>query len=357
MSFNFVVSSQPGELINHCNFNQYPYTVYHEDNFPEDSWYLIGISFFDFTLDQFTNISNTILEALKKKRIRILFYYHEGDNPHDIKHRLDKLCNLHQLPTDCYRFVSGNTQADQIENFAYFPDHELLFQRQNNAVAPVAIHNQPREKEFTALSRTHKSWRAFVMSDLHRQGIINNSYWSYRTDVTIDQDDNPLQGRFFPGLAEYTEKFLQGAPYVCDTLSVEQQNNHKLVNQEHYSNSYCNIVLETFIDIANCGGTFLTEKTFKPIKNGQPFVVVGPPNTLALLKELGYRTFDHAIDNSYDSEMNIAMRWFKLINAIKKIQAQDLNIWYDSCQEDLEHNQRLFLSSKYNRLNMLRKKL
>lgn len=357
MSFNFVLGPHVGELINHCNFNQYPYTIYQEDNFPEDSWYLVGITFFDFALDQFSNISSTIIAALKQHRIRVLFYYHEGDNPMHIKTRLDKLCVQHGLPLTCYRFVSGNTEADSIENFIYFPDHELLFQRQNNAAVPAEIHCRPREKEFTALSRTHKNWRASVMSDLHRKGFLSNSYWSYRTDITIDQDINPLHGRFFPGLLEYTETFLKGAPYVCDDLSADQQNNHKLTNLEHYNNAYCNIVLETFIDIENSSGTFVSEKIFKPIKNGQPFVVVGPSGTLQCLRDLGYRTFDHAIDNSYDHETLIAMRWFKAITAINKVRNQDLNLWYQQCQDDLEHNQQLFLSSKYNRLNMLRKKL
>lgn len=357
MSFNFVVSSHPGELVNHCEFNKYPYAVYQEDSFPNNSWYLIGIKFFDFTQDQFANISDTVIQALKEQRIRVLFYYHEGDNPYDIKRRLDELCSLHSLPTDCYRFVSGNTQADQIENFAYFPDHELLFQRQNNAAEYAKIHTRPRQKDFTALSRTHKKWRATVMSDLHRQGVLNNSYWSYRTDVPVDHDSDPFNLKFFPGLKEYTEQFVNGAPYVCDDMSAEEQNNHKLTNLEHYDNSYCNIVLETFIDIESSGGTFLTEKTFKPIKNGQPFIVVGPKGTLQCLRDLGYRTFDHAIDNRYDLEQNITMRWFWIVNAVKQLHSQDLKEWYAKCLEDLTHNQQLFLSSKYDRLNMLRKKL
>ena len=76
---------------------------------------------------------------------------------------------------------------------------------------------------------------------------------------------------------------------------------------------------QTFIDIENSLGTFVSEKIFKPIKNGQPFVVVGPRGTLQCLRDLGYRTFDYAIDNSYDCEKNIAMRWFKAITSINKI--------------------------------------
>ena len=41
----------------------------------------------------------------------------------------------------------------------------------------------------------------------------------------------------------------------------------------------------------------LTEKTFKPIKHGQLFFVAGPAGSLQALRDMGYRTFDHVLDN------------------------------------------------------------
>lgn len=353
MSFNFVLSPRACELVNHCEFNQYPYRLHSELDYPPGSFYLVGVDFFNFSIDWFAELGSGILADLRQGRIRVLFYYHEGDSPATIKQRLDQLCQRYELPVDCYRFVSGNTAAGSIPGFVYFPDHELLFQRQNHQQAAVDIHTDPRDRDFTALSRTHKNWRATIMADLHRRGLLRNSYWSYRTDVNVDQDASPIFLKFFPGLEEYTQEFLAGSPYVCDVLSPDQHNNHKLTNTEFYNNAYCNIVLETFFDIEQSGGTFVTEKIFKPIKNGQPFVVAGPAGTLQCLRELGYRTFDHAIDNQYDHEEDHSMRWFRLVVAIKQLRDQDWVSWYQSCLADLEHNQQLFLSSKYNRLNML----
>jgi hypothetical protein len=196
-----------------------------------------------------------------------------------------------------------------------------------------------------------------MMSDLVRKNVLNNSYWSYRTDVAVDHDINPLSLDMFPGLEQHTQDFLQGSPYVCDELNTDQQNNHKIAWRQHYDNAYCNIVLETFFDIDNSGGTFLSEKTFKPIKNAQPFVIAGPQGTLECLRELGYRTFDHAIDNSYDLEPDHSQRWFKLITAIRHIQQRNMHEWYQQCRDDILHNQQLFLANKHNRLNMLHTQL
>jgi hypothetical protein len=115
--------------------------------------------------------------------------------------------------------------------------------------------------------------------------------------------------------------------------------------------------LETHFDADQSGGAFLTEKTFKPIKHGQPFVIVGAPGSLAALRSLGYRTFDHSIDNRYDDETNNTQRWIKIKSAIAKIKSQDMHAWFNHCKDDVEHNQQLFCSSKKHRLNNLLERL
>ena len=192
------------------------------------------------------------------------------------------------------------------------------------------------------------------MTDLHRTGLLDNSYWSYRTDVTTDEaeTDNPIEVDTL-AIREDIAKFLSNGPYSCDALTHEQHNDHHLIETNHFTDSYCNIVLETHFDADGSGGAFLTEKTFKAIKHGQPFVVVGCPGSLSALRELGYRTFDHAVDNSYDTIKNNTERWIAARSAIAQLKSQDLHTWFDTCRSDVEHNQQLFCSSKAHRLNTL----
>jgi hypothetical protein len=164
---------------------------------------------------------------------------------------------------------------------------------------------------------------------------------------------NPIQIWPFNGLEADMEQFVAGAPYTCDTLTSDNHNQHWQYVPEHYENAYCNLVLETFFDADATNCTFISEKTFKPIRHGQPFVVFGTPDTLTTLKELGYRTFDHAIDNGYDLHCDNTERFKRVVNAVDQLAKLDLHEWYESCWEDIVHNQQLFLSSKYNRLNSL----
>jgi hypothetical protein len=196
------------------------------------------------------------------------------------------------------------------------------------------------------------------MTDMVRNKILLNSYWSYCTDITLTEllKDNPIEMDILK-IRSDVNNFLEGAPYTCDTQTAEQHNDHSQIESTHYLDAYCNIVLETHYDADQSGGAFLTEKTFKPIKHGQPFVIVGPPGSLSALRKLGYRTFDHAIDNSYDTIQNNTQRWQKTLQTIQQIQQQDMSAWFQNCISDIEHNQQLFLSSKYARLNSLLERL
>jgi hypothetical protein len=318
------------------------------------NYYTIGLGFFDFTIDYFALIPKEVFQ----RKLRVLFYYHEGDNPERIKQRLDSLCVEHGLDPDCYLFISGNTSADLLKNFVWFPDHELLYWHRNREVPASAIHFAPRPYRFTILNRTHKWWRATVMADLQRAGVLEHSLWSYNTEVDIGDDpaDNPIEIDRL-GLKTAVRQFMRKGPYVCDTMSSEQHNDHHLHVPEHYTKSYCHVIMETHFDADQSGGAFLTEKTFKSIKHGQPFVIVGAAGSLQALRELGYRTFDHVIDNSYDSEPDNTLRWKKVLSAIQNIQEQDPEIWFSRCLDDIYHNQQHFMQSKKHRLNTLYDKL
>lgn len=321
--------------------------------------YAIGIGFFNFGIDYFELLPLPIFDAVKNQQLKILFYYHEGDNPANIKLHLDICCQKNQLPIDCYHFVSGNTAAEHIERFHYFPDHELLYWHRNQAVPATPINLHRRPCNFTVLNRTHKWWRATVMADLWRHGILSNSQWSYNQHIGCgDQEqDNPIEIDSIKNLRRDLDRFLLDCPHSCDSLTSDQHNDHHLHVPEHYVNSYCSIVLETHFDADGSGGAFLTEKTFKCLKHGHPFVIVGPAGSLNALRKLGYRTFDHAIDSSYDWEPNNTQRWNMARDAIKQITQFDMHSWFQSVYKDVQHNQQLFLHSKYDRVNNLLYKL
>lgn len=346
----------PLRLQEYCDHHNVPLNIIDLDaEWPSCSFYPVGLGFFDFEIDYFELMPERVRAGLFFDNIRVLFYYHEGDNPFRIKERLDALCAKHNLWNNCYVFISGNSAAANIPGFVYFVDFELWYYQRNIVHEPLPLHNKRREREFTVLNRLHKSWRATIMADMLRTHILDNSYWSYCETGELDTD-NPIQIDEFPNLCYDTINFLAKGPYVSDELEQSERNDHSQLVSKYYNNSYCNIVVETHFDADQCQGTFLTEKTFKPIKHGQMFFIAGPAGSLQVLRDLGYRVFDGILDNSYDTVVSSTVRWEMLRNAIQQAQS-NLPELFERARTDIEHNQRLFAETKAQRLNNLLEKI
>jgi len=69
------------------------------------------------------------------------------------------------------------------------------------------------------------------------------------------------------------------------------------ITYSDYERTFISLISETLMDE---GTVFITEKTWKPIIVGHPFIMIGNKDNLKFLKSLGYKTFDKWIDESYD---------------------------------------------------------
>jgi len=106
-----------------------------------------------------------------------------------------------------------------------------------------------------------------------------------------------------------------------------------------YEDSYFSIVSETCF-FENVGRAF-TEKTFKPILYKHPFILIAHPNSLELLRSLGYRTFHPFIDESYDSETNNTKRLKMILSEVKRLSnfsETELFEFIDNVKEITIHN-------------------
>lgn len=322
---------------------------------PVGSWYPVALAWHDFDCDYFGLIPDAVKHRARRNEIRFLFYYHEGDHPGRIKQRFDLLCDQHALPRACYFFISSNSSADQYQNFYYFNDHEYFLSYINRRQMAGPASDTVRSYQFTALNRIHKWWRAAIMSDLHHNGVLERSLWSYNTKITENDgpEDNPIRLDQQEGWSILLQNFLSQGPYVCDNANSVAHNDHRHINVDLYQQSYCHLVIETLFDVDQSGGTFLTEKTWKCMKFGQPFVIIGPVGSLATLRKAGYRVFDHMIDNSYDLIVDNTERWSAIRKSILDIRSQDMHQWYLGCLDDVHHNQWMFSTKSHSALDRL----
>jgi hypothetical protein len=84
----------------------------------------------------------------------------------------------------------------------------------------------------------------------------------------------------------------------------------------------------------------ITEKTFKPIALGMPFVIVGTRGSLEYLRSYGFRTFEGIWDESYDdAEDDVRIkRIASLLRSLDELPTQAKQHLFDQAQEVIEHN-------------------
>jgi len=85
----------------------------------------------------------------------------------------------------------------------------------------------------------------------------------------------------------------------------------------------------------------LTEKTFKPIALGMPFVIVGTQGSLKYLRSYGFKTFGDIWDESYDDETDDQLRYKKMADLLKNLDSMSIaqkNALFDSAKDIIQHN-------------------
>ena len=321
------------------------------------AWYPMTVGWFDFTLDYFDLINPLALDM----DMKIVFFYQEGDNPERINQRLTELADKHGYHN--IAFVSGNSVADQYEYTYYWSEVEYMYKRTVDFTKASKTHFKRRSKHFTALCRIDKLWRKAFMSNLWKKGLHEKGYFSYCQDLLGQQDDYfgvPLHNDWLASQQKTMDEFIAAGPFFVDDLSMEQRNDHSIMTNFFYDDSYINIVLESLIDIDSSGGQCFSEKTLKPILNQQPFICVAGHHHLKHLRDLGYETFGGIINEEYDSIEDGQQRFeavMKLSEDLINLSLEDLHDIYVRSVPILEHNRDKLENGVTHRLHDLVEKI
>ena len=97
---------------------------------------------------------------------------------------------------------------------------------------------------------------------------------------------------------------------------------------------------------------FITEKTFRPIAHGHPFIVMGNNNILKTLHNLGFETFGSLWDESYDTIIVDSDRFYKTLQITADVIDQGFDI--DRARPIIEHNRKMYWD-KSHRANIVAK--
>ena len=219
------------------------------------------------------------------------------------------------------------------------------------------LHNLPLDRTYNfsilAGSLHNRYYRCIFLARCKELGILDDK--SFYTMVMNNREDDlkSIKDWFTDPYMPYRFIVLE----QCDTLFYNKtydRDGNALVNQTVYDNhvefdvpkqvldSYVHVVLETQFNSPS-----ITEKIYKPLMVGLPFIWHGPQNVLPYLESLGYKRYKH-INYSFDSHPDPTVRMDLLIREIQRLSKTDLRSLVESNQDISEYNRNHFWNTVTN---------
>jgi hypothetical protein len=199
----------------------------------------------------------------------------------------------------------------------------------------LQIINPGRQFKFDALLGSRRPHRDYVA--LYLQNNFSDNLLTYRDffqSPIIDELSDRVAKQFSqPLIFPYVSPELNPAWEVSEQLDYSISS---AVPWEIYKRTSYSIVCESL----HTGGCFfMSEKTTKAMYARRVFVVLSAKNFYKNLHLLGFKTFGHIIDESWDSENDDLQRYRLACNSIAQLNKLDTNWVYEQAAEVIEHNQ------------------
>lgn len=313
----------------------------------EHYFYLIHT--FSMMIYRFTShiaISERVRTDAKNGKCTLVFcYVNEGDLFY-YKHLFSTLVNQLDIPKQNFIFIHADNNTNNFLKcpFTYEPINIFPFWVKEYLIDDLIEYQH--EKLFTCLNRRMREDRLKILISLENKKLINLGFVScgeLPNDHILDflkfNDDDKLFLKNFSGSSP-DNVFLP----ETSSLSLCKSINYNLAKK-----SFLTVVTET--EARTDEIIYFTEKTFKPILLGHPFILYNGVNALAKLKELGYKTFDLWWDESYDNIKgyeNRANKITEILVYLSKKSISELHSIRQEMEEVLRHNQNLYIKTVKN---------
>jgi hypothetical protein len=300
--------------------------------------------------------------------IKIVFSsFIEGANQYDFLNRIVKLKNEYGLHKNQIIIITPNFYAnnfkkdlkiickpylmgDLCEGYKKTLVNPLIHNNEEINISTVENYlNTKKDKFFLSYNKNAlRPQRTKFILWLIKSHLINDSMISLLIKPTLNANYNSNYSEL-SDLNNYFDEFMSMGNVILDWDYPKNGVNDLLAStmyttMSHYGKTLFNIVTETSFDNNNL---CLTEKTFKPIANCHPFLIVGDYKINNQLKNLGYSLYDDLIDYSFDSVFDNDERMNMVFTEIKRIHALGSNYiidWYKNNVEKIKSNRDVFFN-------------
>jgi hypothetical protein len=245
-----------------------------------------------------------------------------------------------------YSDISKATTPFQLQWYYFFHGFAALDWFRDAQYIPVLNNNFT--KVFITLNRLVSQERSYRLSfvanlvdqNLFEHGLVSCSIrdanGSWQDEIAnnhscLTRTQKNLIAQVFP---KFLNKLVLDHPNVPGHASASFGNNE--INL--FQSAFLHVVTETVFYKRKL---HLTEKIFRPIVVGRPFVLMGAAGNLEYLKRYGFETFGSWWNEDYDQETDSELRQnkvVKIINDLSKLDMSDLKDMYNEMLPVIKHN-------------------
>jgi hypothetical protein len=231
-----------------------------------------------------------------------------------------------------------------ILNTCFFPNFFLsTYNHLDNTIGNSPMENSViPDKKFLCLNRRMFYHKYRVIEELFNRGLLDDTRFSW---VDNKNEKNLSNKNLISYLGIDVNDFrsiqLEGDVMYGKDLSRKDEHLYT-INPDWYYKSRVNIITETILDGKEI---HITEKTWKAIYLGIPFVIYASKNHLNTLREMGFKTFNTLINEDYDEMIGDA----KLKQVINS--AEELSKIYNTSEviEICKFNQKMYYDINHRR--------
>jgi len=234
--------------------------------------------------------------------------YHEINNI--LESAAEKIVDICQV----YLIIGNKKITEQVKVLKpYYTNHWVHHVDMSKHYNIVPLYKN--HKVYINLNRTVREHRVILLDMLLKNNLKDCGYNTW-AGAAWGPNFKLTNGMYWKEYLDLFPAIEEHKPYdILDIEDIEAENPTCDIPVEHCMKSFLYIVTETHV---NNSSMFISEKTYKPMRIGLPFIILGNVGTLKALKELGFKTFSEWIDESYDLDLPLEERCSIIVKEIKK---------------------------------------
>jgi len=290
---------------------------------------------------------NTITDIKNNKAILVVSTFQETFSPTDdypIPEYLDvdliieRECTKHNIPLDNVLWLSGDLNVEQRKKsniscygFSCY-SHEFLYML-NKRIKITPFHKRKFIKDYVCFNRWMKPGRVYLLTELVNQLVDVNGFISCpdsmfgdtfksRSKLLVDRliDHSAYWSKHeidIDRVKEIVSKINKTVPWELDVTDFENNfcagEDTLHTSKRYYEQSFCSLISESQIEGS---ALYISEAAYRPFLYGHPAIWVGQPGIVKELQNMGFKTWDWLLDESYDNEVYTADRIKKCVKSL-----------------------------------------